>query len=207
MVQGVGLNGVHDLAQIGDIKKVIHVDDTHATAAIEAGSLDPWSKEAIFLYWCAFVASVCACASGYVSRVSLIQLSVFKYLIGFHYHVSLASLLDLSSYPPSRTATLSFRIGINGMPAYIDRFTNGANLGEGMYMLSSEVFNINLALVHHKTQRPVLSSPCTASVLWSVLSLLPLARITTFLYSVLCDQPYPLSGIASVAVLACSRVE
>ena len=206
MVQGVGLNGVHDIAQTADIKKVIRVNNAHATAAIEASCLDPWSKEAIFLYWCAFVTSVCACATGYVSHVSLIQLSVFKYLIGFHYHVSLASLLDLSSYPPSRTATLSFRIGINGMQAYIDRFTNGANLGEGMSILSSRVFNNNLVLVHHKLKRPVLSSPCTASVVWSVLSLLPLARITTFLHSVLRDQPYPPSGIASVAVLACSWV-
>ena len=71
-VQGVKLNGVHDLAQIVDIEKVIHVNDAHATAAIEAGDLGPWSKEAFFLYWCAFVASVCACASGYVSHVSLI---------------------------------------------------------------------------------------------------------------------------------------
>ncbi len=77
MLQGDRLNGVHDLAQTGDIKKEIHVNDAHTTAAIEAGSLDPWSKESMFLYWCAFVASVCACATGYVSHVSLIRLSVF----------------------------------------------------------------------------------------------------------------------------------
>ena len=76
------------------------------------------------------------------------------------------------------------------MRAFIDRFTNGANLGEGVSILSSGVFNIKLALVHHKTQRPALSSPCTASVIWSVLSLLPLARITSFLHCVLRDQPY-----------------
>ena len=71
------LNRVHDLVQAGDIKKVIEVNNVHATAAIEAGGLDPWSKEAIFLYWCAFVASFCACAFGYVSHVSLMRLSVF----------------------------------------------------------------------------------------------------------------------------------
>ena len=190
MVQEVRFNGVQDLAQTGDIEEIIHVNDAHATAVIEAGDLDPWSKEAIFLYWCVFVTSVCACATGYVSHVSLIQLSVFQYLIGCHYHVSLAFLLVFSSYPPSCIPTLSFRIGINGMRAFIDRFTNGANLGEGVSILSSGVFNIKLALVHHKTQRPALSSPCTASVIWSVLSLLPLARITSFLHCVLRDQPY-----------------
>ena len=77
MLQGDRLNGVHDLAQTGDIKKVIHANDAHATAAIEAGSLDPWSKESMFLYWCAFVASVCGGATGYVSHVSLIWLSAF----------------------------------------------------------------------------------------------------------------------------------
>ena len=77
MAQGVRLNGVHDLAQAGDIKKFTHLNDAQATFAIEAGGLDPWSKEAMFLYWCAFVASVCGGATGYVSHVSLIRLSVF----------------------------------------------------------------------------------------------------------------------------------
>ena len=77
MVQGDRLNGVHDLAQTEDIEKVIHVNDEQATPAIEAGGLDPWSKEAMFLYWCAFVASVCGGATGYVSHVSLIRLSSF----------------------------------------------------------------------------------------------------------------------------------
>ena len=92
------------------------------------------------------------------------------------------------------------------MRAYLERFTNGTNLGAGMSMLNSGVFNINLALVGHKTQRPVLYSPCTASVLWSVLSLLPPARTATFLHYILNDQPYPLPGIASVAVPAYSLV-
>ncbi len=92
------------------------------------------------------------------------------------------------------------------MRAYVDRFTNGANLGEGMSMLSSGVFTMNLALVDYKTQRPVSSSPFTASVVWSVLSLPAPARTTMFLHYVLRDQPYPLPGIASVAVPACSWV-
>ena len=77
MVQGVRLNGLHDLAHTEDIKKVTQLNDAQAISAIEAGGLDPWSKEAMFLYWCAFVASVCGGATGYVSHVSLIRLSVF----------------------------------------------------------------------------------------------------------------------------------
>ena len=77
MVQGVRIDGVNDLAQTGDIKKVIHVNDAQATPAMEACGLDPWSKEAMSLYWCAFVASVCGGATGYVSHISLIRLSVF----------------------------------------------------------------------------------------------------------------------------------
>ena len=76
-MQDASLGRVRDLAQTGDIKRVIHVHNAPATAAIEAGGLDPWSKEAIFLYWCAFVASICASATGYVSHISMMQLSVF----------------------------------------------------------------------------------------------------------------------------------
>jgi hypothetical protein len=71
-VKEVIFDRVHDLSQTGDVKRVIQAHNAHATAAIEAGALDPWSKESFFLYWCAFVAFLCSCATGYVSYFPII---------------------------------------------------------------------------------------------------------------------------------------
>ena len=74
-VKEVTPDRVHDLSQSGDVKKVIHAHNTHVTAAIGAGALDPWSKESMFLYSCAFVAFVCSCAGGYVIHVSIVYIT------------------------------------------------------------------------------------------------------------------------------------
>ena len=71
-MQGATLDRADDLSQNGDFKKVIQARNAHIAAAIETGALDPWSKESIFLYWCACVAFLCSCANGYVSHVSII---------------------------------------------------------------------------------------------------------------------------------------
>jgi hypothetical protein len=72
-VQEATPDRVHEPSQNGGIKKVIQARNAHVAAAVEAGSLDPWSKESIFLYWCAFITFLCSCANGYVSLISMIS--------------------------------------------------------------------------------------------------------------------------------------
>jgi hypothetical protein len=70
-VQEITPAHINDLSQIGDAKKVIQARNAHVAAAIETGTLDPWSKESIFLYWCVFVAFLCSCANGYVGHAMI----------------------------------------------------------------------------------------------------------------------------------------